>query len=227
MNSNKSAFIMFLLGLFSQTQIRVIGSIGISELVIFVLAPFIFFKFWVVFKREKVSWTLNLLVLAMIGCVISSWVNHTPFPSAIRGFAAPYGFWAGVVVLYTILRRAPMSFKWYLLGSAISFVLCTFFFQQAVESNIAEGVVQGTSAERIMEGPIYWIGRLSGFVMWPIQGAYLQTPLFYSVVASFVFGAWSMLTSASGRSAALIAIASSILILIGGKTKKTIRESKS
>lgn len=226
MNKSSVSWLMFLIGLFSQTQIRVVGSIAISELAIFLIAPFVMIAYHGIFRREKVSWTLNLLVLAMIGCVISSWANHTPFLAAIRGFAAPYGFWAGIVVLYAILRRAPMSFKWYLLGSAISFVLCTFFFQQAVESNVAEGVAQGTSAERIMEGPIYWIGRLNGFVMWPIQGAYLQTPFFYSVVASFVFGAWSMLTSASGRSTALVAVASSILILIGGKTKKTIRRVK-
>lgn len=222
MNTKSRSILLFLIGLFSQTQIRVVGSIGISELVIFLVAPMILIGSYGVLRREKVTPVLNLLFLAMVGCAISCFVNKTPLPAALRGFAAPYGFFSCVVVFYVILRRSPMSFKWYLLGVAISLVVCTFYFQQAVESTMADSAGYGDSAEKIMEGPIYWIGRLGGFVMWPIQGMYLQCPLPYSIIASFVFGAWSMLTSASGRSAALLAVASSFFILIGRKSRHSI-----
>lgn len=222
MNTKSQSFLLFLIGLFSQTQIQVVGSIGISELVIFLIAPVIWVREYGVFRREKVTTVLNLLLLAMVGCVISCLANKTPLPAALRGFAAPYGFFAGVVVFYVILRRSPMSFKWYLLGVAISFVVCTFYFQQAVEVSMAERAGYGDSAEKIMEGSIYWIGRLSGFIMWPIQGMYLQCPYLYSVLATFIFGVWAMISSASGRSAALIALVSSAVILIGGKTHRSM-----
>ena len=218
-----SSWVLFLIGLFSQTHIQVVGSIGISELFIFLVAPFLYVTHYVIFKRENVSKALNLLVLAMIGCVIACWYNGTLLASALRGLASPYGFFAGVVVFYILLRRDPMSFKWYLLGVTISFVICTFYFQQAVEVYKAEGAgAGGELSEKIMEGPIYWIGRLMGFVLWPIQGAYLKCPLAYSVLATCLFGIWSIVSSASGRSAALITLMSSVLILIGGKTRKSM-----
>ena len=40
--NNSSSIFLFLIGLFSQTQIHVFGSIGISELPIFVVAPILF-----------------------------------------------------------------------------------------------------------------------------------------------------------------------------------------
>ena len=221
-NSSLTSWVMFLIGLFSQTQIRVVGSIGISELFIFLVAPFVWITHYGDLRRERVTPTLNLLFLAMLGCAISCLVNRTPLAAALRGLAAPYGFFACLVVFYVILRQSPMSFKWYLLGGAISFVLCTFVFQQAVEATMADMAGPGKSAEKIIEGPIYWIGRLGGFVMWPIQGMYLKCPLPYSIIASFVFGAWSMLTSSSGRSSALLAVVSAILILIGRKSRHSI-----
>ena len=222
MNTKSRSLLLFLIGLFSQTQIRIVGSIGISEFFIFLMAPMVLIGSYGILKREKITPILNLLFLAMVGCAISCLANKTPILAVLRGFAAPYGFFASIVVFYVILRRSPLSFKWYLLGVSISFVVCTFYFQQAVETTMADSAGYGDSAEKIMEGPIYWIGRLGGFVMWPIQGMYLQCPLLYSVIASFIFGAWSMLTSASGRSAALLAVASSVFILIGQKSRHSM-----
>ena len=223
MSYSSVSTLMFLIGLFSQTHIHVVGSIGISELIVFLIAPFVYATHYAIFKREKVSMALNLLLLAMVGCLVSSWYNGTYFASAFRGFASPYGFFAGVVVFYVLLRRNPMSFKWYLLGVAISLVICTFYFQQAVEVYKAEGAgAGGELSEKIMEGPIYWIGRLMGFVMWPIRGMYLKCPQTFSVLATLAFGVWSVVSSVSGRSAALITLMSSALILIGGKTRQSI-----
>lgn len=218
-----ASWLMFLIGLFSQTHIHVVGSIGISELIVFLIAPFVYVTHYATFRRENVSKTLNLLLLAMVGCLVSSWYNGTYFASAIRGFASPYGFFAGVVVIYVLLRRNPMSFKWFLLGVAISFVICTFYFQQEFEVYKAEGAgAGGELSEKIMEGPIYWIGRLMGFVMWPIRGMYLKCPQAYSVLATLAFGVWSIVSSVSGRSAALITLMSSVLIMIGGKTRQSM-----
>ncbi len=225
--NNGCAWTMFLMGLFSQTQVRIIGSIGISELILFAVAPFVFVLNYATFKRDGILLALRLLSLAMVGCVISSWYNETAFPAVARGLASPYGFWACLVVFYVLLRKSPMSFKWYLLGAAFSFILCTFYFQQAYEVTAAEGFGYGADAEGIMSGPIYWIGRLGGFIIWPIQSFYLQCPIWFSASAVFLFGSWSLLTSASGRSAALVAMASAMMIILGGKSRiRMIKISK-
>lgn len=219
MNQSKNSYIMFLLGLFSQTHIHIVGSIAISEFVMFIIAPFVFVANSSILKRERIAPTLFLLVLAMVGCVLSGIHNHTPIVTFLKGFASPYGFFAGVVVFYVVLRKFPSSFKWYLLGSAISYVICTFVFQQDFEYVEAYNRY-GDISEGIMSGSIYWIGRLNGFVMWPIQGLYLQCPLTYSVLGTLVFGFWSILTSTSGRSMALMSILSATIIYIGGKSPR-------
>lgn len=114
-------------------------------------------------------------------------------------------------------------------GGAFSFVLCTFFFQgdyELVQAGFM-GYSEKGAAAGIASGPLYWVGRLSGFVMWPIQGFYLKCPLAYSVLGTFIFGAWSLLTTASGRSSALIAVFSAALIAVGGKSVRRMRRIRS
>lgn len=215
---------MFAIGLFSQTQIWIMGSIAISELVFFMIAPMVFMSHYNELRRNGILNVLRLIALAMVGCVISSLVNRTQFSFAIKGFAALYGLWSGIVIFYLLLVRRPSAFKWFLLGACFSYVLCSFVFQQGVEmSKAMQGGYSGSDmAEGIMSGPIYWIGRLSGFVTWPIQGLYLKCPLAYSVIGTFVFGAWALLTTSSGRSAALISSLSCALILIGRKSRQSM-----
>lgn len=216
---------MFLIGLFSQTQIRIIGSIAISELVFFVWAPFLYIRYVADLKRDQVTTCLNFIVLAMVGCILSSLLNHTQIINAIKGFATLYGFWASIIVFYHLLRKSPADFKWYLLGTAVSFVLCTFTLQQGAEAAAAEaaGYYKGASESIMSSGAYYWITRLGGFVMWPIQGMYLQCPTWFSALVAFLFGSWSLISSASGRSVALVAIASSVLILVGGRNAATMQ----
>lgn len=220
---------MFLIGLFSQTQIHIVGSIAISELVFFLIAPFVFVAHQDIFRRERIVLPLRLIVMAMIGCIVATIVNHTDLISTLKGFSTIYGLWAGIVIFYVLLRKSPMSFRWYLLGGAFSFVLCTFFFQGDYELVQAEfmGYSEKGAAAGIASGPLYWVGRLSGFVMWPIQGFYLKCPLAYSVLGTFIFGAWSLLTTASGRSSALIAVFSAALIAVGGKSVRRMRRIRS
>lgn len=225
MRQKQFGILMFLIGLTSQTQVRLVGSIAIAELFLFVACPFLLISNYGVLKREGVATYVWLIVMAMVGGILAALYNHAPFPYFIRGFAAQYAFLSSLVAFYLILRKDPMSFGWYLLGSAISFVICIFVFQQATEVYLYGGDHDGsgsTDSSAIIEGPIFWIGRLSGFVYWPVKALYLTMPTWASMGIVLFFAFFSILTTASGRSAALTGLFSAIMIYIGGKTAKSL-----
>lgn len=130
----------------------------------------------------------------------------------------------GIAVAHWILSRDPQGFKSYLIGCAISVIACTFVFQQSVEVSMLAGGKTGSDAVRdIMSGPIYWIGRVKEFVMLPAKGWYLKCPIIYSVLMPLAFAAFAMMTSVSGRSTALSAIASAGLVILGGRKMRTMK----
>ncbi len=219
---------LFWCGLFSLTQIQVVGSIAISELAIFLIAPFVWLQDLGQLKRDGFSFCLWLLVGVMAGCWLSGFLNHTPFVSMFKGFAAIYALWASIVVLHRLVRKNYLGIKWFFVGAALSGVINVFIFQQSVEVvTLAEGVKGIGSVEAIMSGPIFWIGRLKPFAFLPINGWYLQTPILYSALAPLGMAAFSILTTVSGRSASLGALAAAIVVFVGGKDPhKMMRISK-
>lgn len=160
----------------------------------------------------------------MLGCAVGCVVNQTAPAFILRGMAITCLLPCTVVVGHWMLRRDMGGFKWMLIGTALSSVLCTFVFQRSVEvSGLAGGEGGADAVEAIMSGPIYWIGRLNEILNAIPKGWYLQCPIIVSICVPLFMAGFSMLTSASGRSAALGAIASAALIIIAGKKRETIR----
>lgn len=73
-----------------------------------------------------------------------------------------------------------------------------------------------------MSGPIFWISRLNPLVLAPTKGWYLQMPTIINASAPLFMAAFALLTSISGRSAALSAICFAALVIIGGKHRWSI-----
>jgi hypothetical protein len=212
----------FWLGLGSQMQ--PIASLSFSELFVLIAGPFLFLKNHSNMKRDGVATFFNLSVLMVLGCWMSCTYNHTFFGNALRGYAIVCIVMCAIPVAYWLLKNDPIGFKWYLLGFAISKVLCTFVFQQTFEITTYAGGNSGDgAADLIMNGPIYWIGRLKPFVVWPTQAFFLKTPILLDACAFLFMGMFSMLVSSSGRAAALTSFAAVGLLLIGGKRVCTMR----
>ena len=74
-----------------------------------------------------------------------------------------------------------------------------------------------------MGGPIYWIRRIGGFITLPAKGWYLQVPLWLSCCCYAFMIVFSMVTTTSGRSAALGALGAIALILLGGKSQRRMQ----
>ena len=224
-----SSWLLFFIGLFSITQIKFPGfSLCISEFPIYIVAPFIFAKDYHLLKRHGMLFIVWLGVLVSVACVVSGIYNGTYSYFIFKGLSSTYPLFAFPVVLHRLLWNNFSGLRWLLLGIALSSVISTFIFQTSVETHVyAAGATGGDVAKAIMNGPIFWIGRLARFVDLPIQGWYLSTPIAYSVFAPIGMAAFAMLTSESGRSAALGALGGAfIAILCGKKERSFMRFSK-
>ena len=212
----------FLFGLGLQFQI--IASLSFTELFVFAAAPFIFLREKNYMRRNGVMPFFWLSMLVVVGCVVACVVNHTQALFVLRGMAVTCLLPCTVVVGHWMLRRDMGGFKWMIIGSAISGFLCTFIFQKAVEVAQSGGVYGEAAVETIMGGPIYWINRLGSVLTAIPKGWYLQCPTIVAVAMPLFVAGFAMLTSTSGRAAALGAIGMAGFIIIGGKKRETIRK---
>lgn len=220
----RTGSVLFLIGLFSVTQIRIVGSIGISELFIFAAAPIVLIQDYAQLRKHGFLPVVWISILLVVNCVVSGLVNGTLMPMLFRGIATTYAVFSTIVVMHRLLVRNLSQFKWLMLGFALSSVINVFVFQTATETAIYAGGLHGADAtQAIMSGPLFWIGRLRNLLSVPTSGWYLQTPLWYSVLSPIALVMFAMLTSESGRSASLALLLSALLILIGRKSVRTMR----
>lgn len=217
----KSTVLWFLLGLGSEMQI--IASLSFTELFALITGPILFFRNWQLMKRDGIMPLFVLSLCVFGGCVIACFANQTPFSFALRGYAVTSIIPCAIIVSHWMIRRNPNGFKWFLLGMAISAVLSTFFFQKVTEVwGIARGETGAGAVDAIVGGGTFWISRLNGFIMLFTKGWYLHTPFLWDIPAALFMAGFSLVTTVSGRSAALSALAFVGVLLVGGKQQKTI-----
>lgn len=202
------------------------SSLSISELMCLVIAPFLVANEYPCMRRNGIAMLFWLSILLVLNASLSCLYNHTAFVFVLRGMATVCLLPCAIVVAHWLLRRDMAGYKWYFIGGALSLVINVFAFQNSVEVHAWAGGARGVEAAAgIMSGPLFWISRIKPFVMlWP-NGWYLQCPTIVCVVAVVGFAMFSMLTSESGRSASLSAFAAAVLLIIGGKTRASIRNN--
>lgn len=220
---NSTKIWVFLVGLFSMTQVRVIGSIGISELAIVLVAPFFYVQDLRKIKQDGMLLLLNLTLLTSVSCCISCWLNDTSFAEGIRGFAAPVVMWAGIVVMHRLLRRDLSSLSWFVVGFTLSNIINVFVFQQSADISV-NGGYDSVSADVIIAGPLFWLSRLKSlFLDVPIAAFYKFVPVSYCAFVPFVFVAVAFAISDSGRSMAMTFMMAAGMMLFGGKKISRMR----
>lgn len=219
-NRNLIGWFLFGLG----TQLQIVASLSFTELFVFAAAPLLYFKELPYMKRNGIMPLFFLSLAVFVGCIIAIFVNHTEFIFALRGLAVTSLLPCTVVVCHWVLRRDMSGFKWMLLGSALSSVMNVFVFQSSVELTMYAGGEVGASAvQGIMSGPLFWVSRIGKFITLFPRGWYMQCPTWLAAAAPLFMAGFSMLTSVSGRSAALGAMGSAALVILGGKKRATIR----
>lgn len=221
----KGSLAALLIGMWSMTQVNVIGFLGISELIIYLIAPFVFMKNWPLFKKDGLGTLFLLLFLTMISCFISGWYNQSSFIDILKGFATVYGFFACITVIYPMLRSNPGNLKWFLVGIAISSVICAFVFQPG-SSYVGAINDRKTLQESVMEYALFWPTQINTWTTLPIKVAYLQVPVIYALAVPFANAFYALFSTASGRSAFLVCMFGVLLLYIAGKTPKSLMRMK-
>ncbi len=222
--SGWASFALFLLGLGSETKFYFYGCLAFSEAAVFVIGPFVFFHEWRNMRRDgffSFIWWSTAVLGAML---LSATVNHTPLPYIIKSVAVIYAVVCYFFVLYTLLKKNMKGLGWLIFGTVVSGMIITFAFNPTADVSEYGSVSIGQAEiEDVINGPLYWIQRVGSFTTLPIFAAYLKTPLIYSLLVPIAFMAFSLLVSTSGRSAALTAVLGSAMILLGRKSRRTMR----
>lgn len=221
---NSSSFWLFLVGLGSYTQFHFVGSLGISELPIFLLAPVIFIRDYNVLRKDGFLIFIHLTILACIGCAISSFVNNTPMMFFIKGIAHPYSLFAITVVLHRLLRNNLNGIKYILVGCFLSGIIGMFIFQPEVITATGGVNVVGAEAIEASLNDVLMIGnKMKSLLCLPVSINYLGMPTYLSVIAVAVSGfVYVFFSQSSGRSAAAATFLSVILIIAGRKKRVSI-----
>lgn len=196
----RSNLILFLLGLFGELHVRIIGSIALSEFLMFMIAPVVFIIDIAKLRRNGFLPYILCVCMAMLGCVISSIVNNTPFPLAIRGFAGVYSLFAIPIVFHHYLVENLNGFKWVIIGFALSCFITIFGFQSAVDLSALENATAGERPE------LYYAKHFGGLVSIWYKGWYLQCPTAITAFLMLMPATQIIISSASGRSALLASL---------------------
>lgn len=218
-----SAKLLFLYGLLGHTQIGFIGYLGISELIVFLTAPFVFIRDYGQLKYDKFSTIISLSIATMIGGIVSGWVNHAYWIDTVKCFATAYAVFAHIVVLHALLRRDPVALKWMIVGLAISSVVSIFVFQSGA-SRVRGGVaLEGAAAIESVTGyALFWVQQIQTWLTLPIKAWYFQTPTVYSFLVSLGCAFYALLSTSSGRSMFLVLSFSAVLLFLGRRNRHAL-----
>ena len=211
---NRLSLFWFILGLCSQLQI--VASLSITEMIVLMAAPVMLVTGWYEMRKDGVMTCFILSILVILGCLIACIANKSPAQFALRGFAATCILSCSIIFSHWMIRRDAGGIKWFLLGTAISLIICTFVFQRAYEA----GMYHQRDTAEIMSRPLYLLSRASAFIMLPTKGWYLQTPTIINIFAPLITVAIAMVSTTSGRAASLSALGFVMLVLIGGKSRR-------
>jgi len=214
----QARILLFLIGLFSLTQIRIGGYIGISEFALLLSTPFILSKSLSTFRRDGTQTILLLGFLWFLGAVFADMRNGSPFESYIRGWAVPVCVTSGILIIYPLLKKYPHGLAWFILGVFLSSILSIFVFQPG--TSVGRAAVQSgaiSAAESIMDYKLFWINRIGQLITLPIKGWYLSVPYIYSIIGTLGMSIFALLEG--GRSAFAVYAGSAFILLLGGKNQ--------
>ncbi len=215
---------LFLIGLFSLTQLKFGAKIGISELCMVIAAPILYLKDLPILRRDGFMTMLNLLIIWFLGACLSDWINGSIFQQVFRGISVPAVIFSTIVTLHHFLYDDIRDCKWLLFGLACSMILSTFVFQRGTAGDMAaEGDLAG-AVERVVGYKLFWSNMITTWCMLPVQTMYLKIPFLLTIILVLICAGAFALTG--GRSAFLTALMGLALLLVARKNLNAMRRVK-
>lgn len=221
----RSSFFLFMIGLGAATQVVLIGTIGISEIIVLLISPFVLYKDWRMLRHDGFVPLIALCATSMVSLCVSCLWNHNFYPiMIIKQWAILYSIVAFVVVYHRLLRGNLRGIRWFLLGYLISTIIKAFAFNPTVTVGTT-GSVEVLDIETLssFSSPIFWAEKFRQGVTLISGGWYMQVPSGITIFLCCAASGFVALTSVSGRSAMATLLVASFLHLLGGKTADSLR----
>lgn len=215
-----SAWWIFLIGLFSMTQVRLGAKIGISELAMLVIGPFLFFVDYKQLKHNGLLTLIKFLGLWFVGALISDIYNDSNVYQFLRGVTVPIVVFVTIVTIHHFLKDDVQNYKWLLFGIACSSVLSVFVFQRGSAGDLSAAGDSAAAIESVVGYKLFWVHMCRTWIELPIQIWYLKIPFVYtmfSVVVVALLAAFS-----GGRSSFLVGMMSLAVIVCARKKVATM-----
>ena len=225
MNNSRTNIIMFLIGLGSCTKVYLGGVIAFSELAMFAVAPFLLIKHYRELQRSGFLAAIWLPIIMIFGCLISCQCNGASRVAFVKSSVMFYSIFANIVVFYVVLRKDFKGIGMFFLGLFISSIIAIFAFdpRAMVDAGSTLYVGEQDVAEKT-EDVLFLYPKINALLRLPIQGLYFKTPIAYSVGAPVIGAVVALLVSISGRASAAMSLLASTLILIGRKSRTSMRK---
>lgn len=222
--NSRASFLMFLIGLGSLTKIFLLGCLSISELVVFICAPFVFFMDWHIIKKYGFLTFVWWLCVLMSGMLIASYWHNTPYVFVVKYMAVIYSIFAHYVVFRRIVQDNLISVRWYFVGVAFSGIITIFAFnpQIAMLSNNF-GVLDALNPEDVTSGPLFWIQQFRRIATIPIYAIYMKLPPIVILIIPLLQMLVTLHTSESGRGGLLITLLGVTMMLMAGRSRRKMR----
>lgn len=214
---------LFLIGLGMYTRLYIIGALAISELAMFVLAPFLLYRNWPSLKREGFLPFFFFPLAMILGCFISCIVNGMTLYIWVKRASIFYSVFASTLMIYLLLRKNPAYIGWFALGMFLSSIISVFVFQVSLTVTETGSVANDVlSVDEQMEGVLFWYPKVKALFMVIIAFGYAYLPVIFSSFLMVGSGALAALISVSGRGAAGLGILAGFVYLCAGRTSQSI-----
>ena len=125
---NAKTVALLVLGIFSSTRVYFFGTIAISEIVTFIIAPALFIVNFQKLKRDGFLPFLVWICFLTIAMFISAWCNRTPFPYLLKQTAVLYSILTSFILFHHLLRNNYDGLGYYFVGAAISSIITIYGF---------------------------------------------------------------------------------------------------
>jgi len=218
MTSKTKNWLVFLLGLGAITEIRVIGSIGLSELACYFLAPFLFWAHFALFKRLRFGLFFSLLALWGFSAVLADYVAQTYVLDRWKGVAPIYSIFAVTVCATVLLSDDIKRVRWFLVGAFLSALIASFVFTPAAVVESAAKSGGGATSDSAFNYSAWYYGTIGAVFVLPVQLAYPVLPLWVSM--GLVAAGAIMQLLLGGRGAFLVALVALAFLWFGRQARQ-------
>lgn len=203
--------LIFLAAAFSLTQIKIVGYIGISEVVMLACGPFLYIREWQNLKRDGFVPAITFITLWILSAMITDWYRGTLWQSALKGWASPIMVFVMIPCFYVLMKEDLRVFKWAIVGFCATVYLSTYVIQSGTSIGSAEkhGI---TALESALEYKLNVVDQVASVLRLIPAIFFFQVPILSTItmLGIAIFG-----LIMGGRSEFLVGVISTGILIIG------------